>query len=111
MVHLSSLRVFEIISLIEQRIGDLGINELAPGDLLLDQFTVGREFHFHFDLLETAIVADQSFVDEVDCVVAVIVQAEIVIEVDAAFDDLSAAVAFYVEDVIAFLGLGGTPLE
>ena len=42
--------------------------------LLLDQFTVGREFHFHFDLLETAIVAHQSFADEVDSAVAFITQ-------------------------------------
>ena len=84
----------------------LEIGKLAAGGLLLDELTVGSEAHFHFDLLETAVVADQSLADEIDRFVTFVVKAEVIVQVDAAFDDLTAAVALHVEDVIALIRLG-----
>jgi hypothetical protein len=82
----------------------------AP-DLLLDQFPVRAELHFDFDLLETAILSDQPLADEIDCVIAFIVQAEVVVKVHAPFDDLAAAIAFDVEGVIPFFRPGGFAAE
>jgi hypothetical protein len=80
--------------------------ECSALSLLLDQCTLGVELHLHFDALETAIftVSDQSFADKI--VIAFIAETEIVVQVHAAFDDLTAAIAFYVEDVVSFCGFG-----
>src|SRR6185503_1697358 len=88
-----------------------GIGELAAGGLLLDQFPVGCEFHFYFDLLEAAVIPDQAFAHKIDGAIAFIVQAEVVVQVHAPFDDLAAAIAFDMEGVIAFLWPGPTPAE
>jgi hypothetical protein len=57
-----------------------------------------------------AAVTDQDFAAEIG-VITFIAEAEIVIEIHAAFDDLAAAIAFDLEDVISFFGFGGRPAE
>jgi hypothetical protein len=79
--------------------------------LLPDQRSSGSELHFDFDLLEAKTAAHQHLAAEVDILVIFEVQAELVVQVDAAFDNLAAAVAFYLEDVISLFRLGGFAAE
>lgn len=65
--------------------------------------------YFHFNLLKAAIAAHQRLADNVG--VAISFETEIVIQVDAALDDLAAAPTFDVEGVIAFLGFSGRNTE
>src|SRR5918911_388627 len=87
------------------------LNELSTLYLLLDQCTFGREFHFHLDLLKTAVVPNQSFADQVKRVVTFIFEAEVVVQVHAAFDDLAAAITFHLERVVPFFRFGGSAAE
>ena len=75
--------------------------------LLLDQFTRGREFQFHFNLLKASVASHQSLASKVHIAIVFIFKAEVVVQVHAAFDDLAAAIAFYLKDVISFFGFGG----
>src|SRR5690348_10754825 len=90
---------------------ELGIDELTAGDLLLDQCPGRGKLHCHFDLLEAAIVSDQSFADEIDRAVPFIIQAEIVVQVHAPFDDLAAAITFHMEGVVALFRFGSPTTE
>ena len=80
-------------------------------DGLLDQRPSGCELHFHFDPLEAFVISHDDFAAEVDVLIAFEVQAEVVIQVDAAFDDLAAATALDLEDVISFFRFGGITAE
>ena len=82
------------------------LHKLSTLCLLLDQRAFGREFQFHFDLLETTVIADQSFTDDVESAVVFIFQAEVVVQVDAALDNLATAIAFYIKGIVTFLGFG-----
>jgi hypothetical protein len=62
-------------------------------------------------LLKAAIVTDQSFADEIDRAITFILQAEVVVQVHAAFDHLAAAITFYMETVISFFRFGSYPPE
>src|SRR5258706_203235 len=77
--------------------------------LLIDQFTGGREIHFHFDLLKATIAPDQSLADNV--AVPCIVETQVVIQIHAPFDDLTAAPAFDFEGVIMLFRLGACAAE
>ncbi len=77
----------------------------------IDQLFFGRELHFHFDLLETAIVSHQDFAAEIYIAAVNIFQAEVIIQVHAAFDDLAAALAFDLEYIITFFMLLGPAEE
>src|SRR5688500_3180217 len=79
--------------------------------LLLDQLTRGSELHLHFDLLKAASIAYQSFADEVDRAIIFVFKAEVVVHIHTAFDDLTTAIAFYVEGVIIFISFGGCAAE
>src|SRR5688572_5698029 len=79
--------------------------------LLLDQLTRGSELHLHFDLLKAATIAYQSLADEVDRAIIFVFKAEVVIHIHPAFDDLTTAIAFYVEGVIIFISFGGCATE
>src|SRR5689334_8035669 len=74
--------------------------------LLLDQGAVGVEFHFHFDLLETPVISDQSLADDIEGAITFILQAEIIFQIYAAFDDLTTAIAFELESVVSFFASG-----
>jgi hypothetical protein len=80
---------------------------------LLDQRALGRELHLYFYLLETAVVptADQSFASEIHAAIAFVFDAQIVIKVHAALDDLAAAIAFDFEDIVSFVRFGGPAAE
>jgi hypothetical protein len=85
--------------------------ELSTLDLLFDQLTRGCEFHFHFDLLETAVVPDQSLANQIESFIPFIFKAEVIIQVHAAFDDLATAITFDLEGVVSFFGFGGSAAE
>jgi hypothetical protein len=59
-------------------------------------------------LLETAIVPYQSFADKVNRLITIVVKAEVVVQVDATFDNLTAAIAFDVEGVVSFFVFGSS---
>jgi len=86
-------------------------NEFSALYLLFDQFTRGREFHFYFDLLETPVVPDQSFADQVNCGVPLIFKAEVIVQVHPAFNDLTAAIAFNFEHMVSLFRFGRTTAE
>ena len=90
---------------------DCLIYEFATLGLLLDQLALGCEFHFHFDLLETSVISNESFPNQVKGAVTFIFKAEVVVQVHAALDDLATAITFHVECVISFFGFGGTTTE
>jgi len=72
-------------------------------------FAVGGELYFHFDALEAAIVTYQSFTDKI--AVPSSLRPEIVVQVHAPCDDLTAAIAFYVEYIVSFFRFGGPTAE
>jgi len=78
-------------------------------DLLIDQLTCGREVHFDFDLLKTAIPTDQSLADNV--AITCIVETQVVVQIYAPLDDLTAAPAFDAERIVMFFRLGGGAAE
>ena len=81
-------------------------DECSTVNRFFKQLALCIKRQLHFDLLEAAVCsADQAFAD--DEAIAVIIQAEIVIQVHATFDDLTAAIAFHEEDVEAFIRFGG----
>jgi hypothetical protein len=71
----------------------------------------GRELDLHFDLLEATPAAQQSLADVIDFAVIFVFDAEVVVQIHAAFDDLAAAIAFDMECVIALLRFGGCTAE
>src|SRR5919197_2037265 len=83
-------------------------HEFSSLGLLFDQLTIGGEFHFHFDLLKTAVITYQSLADDVIAFVIFIFKAKVVAQVDATLDDLTTAIAFYVEGVVSFFRFGRT---
>jgi hypothetical protein len=90
---------------------DCLLYKLSALGLLLDQFTCGCEFHLSLDLLETPVVPDQSFADQVKGTVAFIFKTEVVVQVHPALDDLAAAITFHFESVVSFFGFGGRTAE
>ena len=70
--------------------------------MFLQQFLIEVEFQFDLDLLEAFPVAHHHFADKIYIVVIFIFHAEVVIQIQAAFDDLSAAVAFHFKNIISF---------
>ena len=74
----------------------VAFDKLSSTDLLLLQLSRSIEFHRHFDLLEAASAPHQHLADEV---VAFIIQAQIVVHIDFAFDGLAATVTFHIERV------------
>jgi hypothetical protein len=86
-------------------------NERSALYLLLNQGAFGCEFHFHFDLLEAPVGSNESFADKVDGTVTFIVKAKIIVQVHAAFDDLTAAITFHFECVESLFRFGGTTTE
>jgi hypothetical protein len=61
--------------------------------------------------LETPVVSNESFADQVKGTVAFIFKAEIVVQVHAALDDLAAAITFHFEGIVSFFRFGGSPAE
>jgi hypothetical protein len=61
--------------------------------------------------LEAASAAHYSLAADVDLAVIFIFDAQVVVEVDTAFDDLAAAIAFDFEGVIVLFRFGGRTAE
>jgi hypothetical protein len=80
-------------------------DESSTFNLLIQQFTGRVEGQLDFDLLEAASAAHHDLADEVTA--GLVVEAQIVGQVDAAFDALAAAIALDGEDVKVALRTGG----
>jgi hypothetical protein len=62
-------------------------------------------------LLETPVVPDQSLADQVKRALTFVFEAEVVVQVHAAFDDLATAITFHFECIVSFFGFGGRAPE
>ena len=81
-------------------------HELPAGCMFFQQFARLVEFQLDLDLLEAHTVAHQHLADEIIRFVTFVFHAQVVVQIDAAFDHLTAAIALYRER-IKFRGWSG----
>jgi hypothetical protein len=84
---------------------------LSACGVLFEQLTGGVEFQLDFDALEAAVFTNENLAGMENVAAFFILDAEVVVQVHATFDDFSAAVAFDGEGVIALLWFGRSAEE
>jgi len=89
----------------------VSFHDLSALHIFLEHRACGRELDLHFDLLEATPAAKQALADVIDFAVVFVFDAEIVVQIHAALDDLAAAIAFHLKRVITFFRFGGCAAE
>ena len=79
--------------------------------MFLDHPPRGRELERHLDLLKATPAAHDPLADVIDFAIVFVFNAQVVIQIHATFDDLTAAITFDVECVISILWFGGWTAE